>query len=67
MSAAEDLAAYVKAMLANNDEACLRIEFRYGLDGYSPQTVMIGLNAAVHGKDAHEAISAFFADKEAES
>ncbi len=60
MTAAEDRAAYAKAMIAGRNDECYRIECRYQLDGYPPELVSIGLNAAAEGGDAHEAIEAYF-------
>ena len=64
MSAADDKHAYFKAMMSGNCEACLRIERKYGLDGYSPEVVSIGLDAAVRGNDPEEAIDAYLAGEE---
>lgn len=58
MTAAEDRAAYAKAMIAGLDDECYRIECRYQLDGYPPELVSIGLNAAAEGGDALGAVEA---------
>ena len=60
MTAAEDRAAYAKAMIAGRNDECYRIECEHGLDGYPPEIVSIGLKAASEGRDAHEAIEAYF-------
>lgn len=67
MSAADDKSAYFKAMIAGNCDACLRIERKYGLEGYSPEVVSVGLDAAVRGKDPEEAIDAYLAGEESAS
>ncbi len=59
MTAAEDRAAYAKAMIAGRDDECYRIECRYRLDGYPPELVSIGLNAAAEGGDALGAVEAY--------
>ena len=59
MTAAEDRAAYAKAMIAGRDDECYRIECRYQLDGYPPELVSIGLNAAAEGGDALDAVEAY--------
>lgn len=47
---------YVKYLRTGNTEACLRIEEKYDLDGYPPNLVLIGLEAAISGKDAMLAV-----------
>lgn len=59
--AKKDYAAYVRHMIQGNDDACLHIERQYGLDGYPPQVVSVGLDAAINGKDVDAAIDQFFA------
>lgn len=49
MSAIEDKKAYGKAMMSGDVYRCLQIERKYELDGYSPELVGIGLNAAING------------------
>jgi hypothetical protein len=60
MTAAQDRADYARHMIAGRDDLCLQIEQRYGLDGYPPEIVSVGLNAAAEGRDPHEAIEAYF-------
>ena len=52
---------YTKAMIAGNDVACLSIEREYGLDGYPPELVSVGLNAIDQGLDALTAIEDYMA------
>lgn len=54
--------AYFKAMLANNTDACARIEQKYDLYGYPPELVSVGLRAVDEGKDPEEAVAAYLAD-----
>lgn len=58
MTAAEDRAAYAKAMIAGRNDECIAIEKRHDLFGYPPELVSIGLNAAAEGGDALGAVEA---------
>jgi len=58
MNAKSDLAMYQQAMMDGNGDLALRIEERYGLDGYPPSVVSAALLAAAEGKDIGEAIDA---------
>ena len=51
--------AYAAAMIAGRDKECYRIECEHGLDGYPPEIVSIGLNAAAEGGDALNAVEAY--------
>lgn len=50
-----DRDAYSKALIRNDLHTCVDIEQRYGLYGYSPELVSVGLNAACEGKDPQQA------------
>jgi hypothetical protein len=55
--AVADYATYHRALLAGADEACIRIEERYGLFGYPPEIVSVGLKAAAEGVDVDDAVA----------
>lgn len=56
--AMQDLAMYGRAMARLDGHAtCCRIEQKYGLFGYPPELVSVGLRAAADGLDAEEAVS----------
>ena len=55
--AVADVATYHRALLAGADGACLRIEEKYGLFGYPPEIVSVGLKAAAEGMDVDEAVA----------
>lgn len=55
-SALADREAYSKAMIRNDLHTCVEIEQRYGLYGYPPELVSVGLNAACEGKDPQQAV-----------
>ena len=50
-----DKTTYFKAMMANHTGTCLCIERKYGLEGYPPEVVTAGLNAACQGENAADA------------
>lgn len=54
--AVADREAYSKAMIRNDLNTCVVIEQRYGLYGYPPELVSVGLNAACEGKDPQQAV-----------
>jgi hypothetical protein len=55
--AERDLQEYCAAMgRANGWHTCLAIERKYGLAGYPPEIVGIGLRAEADGKNAAQAI-----------
>jgi hypothetical protein len=58
MSANNDrpLRRYAKAMKAGAHATAYNIEARYGLSGYSPEIVSVGLRAIEAGDDPQEAI-----------
>lgn len=60
-----DAAAYMKAMIAGQVDACIRIEQRHGLFGYPPEIVSVGLAAADKGEDVHAAVDAYLAGGDA--
>ena len=61
-----DKTAYFKAMMANHTGTCLCIERKYGLEGYPPEVVTAGLNAACQGENAaNDALRARVAELEA--
>ena len=63
--AAQDYALYGKALARfDGHMTCLRIEQKYGLDGYPPELVSVGLRAAAEGKDPHEAVESYIEGKE---
>lgn len=51
---------YLQATRTGNDRECLKIEQDFGMDGYSPEVVLVGLNALCEGKDHFEAIEDYF-------
>lgn len=53
--AIDDRDRYFIAMLRNQTHVCTQIEQCYGLYGYPPEIVSIGLNAACAGKDPEQA------------
>lgn len=53
------LEQYCDAMRHGSLEACIHIEQKTGLLGYSPELVTLGLAAIQEGKDPHEAIEAY--------
>ena len=60
VQAVQDLALYGRAMTRlDGHETCYRIEQKYGLDGYPPELVSVGLRAAAEGRDPHEAVEAY--------
>lgn len=56
--AISDRAAYANAMRRDDLNACVSIEKRWGLFGYDPQTVSVGLAAASAGRDVDIAVAA---------
>ena len=52
----DDYDEYVEALKHNDIDACLYIETIYGLDGYPPNIVCFALEAAIAGKDMHDAL-----------
>jgi hypothetical protein len=57
------LERYSKAMRSiDGASLCYRIEQEYGLDGYPPELVSVGLRAIDDGCDPHEAIQAYIGD-----
>lgn len=59
MSAIEDKKAYGKAMMSGDAYRCLQIERKYELDGYPPELVSIGLDAAINGLDPMIAVEEY--------
>lgn len=59
MSASQDREAYVKAMISGDINACIRIEKKYDLFGYTPELVCIGLSAVAEGKNATREIGRY--------
>ena len=55
---------YRKLLIDGASHACLLIERQYGLDGYPPEIVMVGLNAAARGEDQHAAVDAYMEHEE---
>lgn len=54
-----DKSAYFKAMMANHTGTCFQIEQKYGLDGYPPEVVSVGLAAACLGENAADAAARY--------
>lgn len=52
---------YHAAMIAGNTDACIRIEQQFGLFGYPPEMVSVGLKAVDEGRDVDAAIEAYVA------
>ena len=55
---------YNNAMLRGDSRTCYKIEQDFGLDGYSPEVVSVGLYALTQGKDHYEAIDDFLYGEE---
>ena len=51
-----DSERYVKAMIKGDTALCVLLEELYGLYGYPPELVSIGIKAAESGEDPQEAI-----------
>jgi hypothetical protein len=56
-----DQAVYAAGMRRGDHRACLAVERRYDLDGWPPELVSVGLQAAAEGRPIHEAIEAYLA------
>jgi hypothetical protein len=56
LEAQEDLEDYCKALSENDIHECLYIERKYGLDGYPPNIVTVGLSAKANGKNMYKAL-----------
>lgn len=54
-----DLIQYHRALITNRTSYALQIEQKYLLDGYPPQIVSIGLQAASEGRDHLAAIDEY--------
>ena len=54
-----DLQRYTDAMAANHLDECIRIEQQFGLYGYTPEIVSVGLAAAEKGERVGEAVDRF--------
>lgn len=50
---------YTNAMLRGDYRTCYKIEQDFGLDGYTPEVVLVGLYALTQGQDHYEAIDEF--------
>jgi len=55
---------YTNAMINGTTGLCYQIEQFYGLDGYPPHMVSMGLNAACEGRCPHEAIDRYIDGEE---
>lgn len=52
-----DIDRYCKSMMREGGwRECLTIEKKYGLDGYPPEIVSVGLRAALNGEDVFDAV-----------
>ena len=58
-----DRDAYTLALMRDNWQTGIKIEHKYGLYGYSPELVSVGLNAAVEGKDPEMVIETYIVDR----
>jgi hypothetical protein len=56
LDAQEDLEEYWAAMKIGDIPAALEIERRYGLDGYPPSIVTVGMKALAEGRNMGKAI-----------
>jgi len=65
--AVADREAYSKAMIRNDLNTCVAIEQRYGLYGYPPELVSVGLNAACEGKDPERAVADYIDSRNPDS
>ena len=54
-----DLDRYTRAMCAGQLSTCCAIEKKYGLYGYPPQIVSVGLRAADEGRSVDDAVDAY--------
>jgi hypothetical protein len=59
VQARRDRDDYYLALISGNDRKCYAIEDSYGLLGYQPELVSVGLNAAAVGKDPEEVIESY--------
>jgi len=60
------LERYSKAMRSlDGAHTCYRIEQEYGLDGYPPELVSVGLRAIDDGNEPHEAIENYINGEDA--
>lgn len=50
---------YYLAMVRDSWQTAVEIEQKYGLYGYAPELVSVGLNAAVEGKDPEKVIETY--------
>lgn len=67
IQAKRDRDDYWLAMLKADSKTCLKIEQHYSLDGYPPELVTIGLNAAAkYGVDPEMAIETYMVDNRVE-
>jgi len=58
---------YSRAMIRNVTHICTQIEQRYGLYGYPPELVSVGLNAACEGKDVDQAVADYIDSRDQDS
>ena len=54
-----DRETYLKALKSGNNDTCFHIENLYGLAGYPPELVTVGLSAIVKGDDPDEIIEQY--------
>jgi hypothetical protein len=59
IQARRDRDDYYLAMIKGDSATCIVIEEKYGLHGYQPELVSVGLNAAAVGKDPEEVIESY--------
>lgn len=58
-----DTVRYMKALIANRTNEALQIERKYGLAGYPPEVVSVGLQAATEGRDHLAAVDEYLEDE----
>ena len=61
--AKKDRDNYFLAMINGNSDTCAAIEEAYGLYGYVPELVSIGLNAAAIGKHPEKAVETYIVER----
>lgn len=54
---------YTLALMRGNYQTGIEIEEKYGLGGYTPELVSVGLNAAVEGKDPEKVIETYIVNR----
>ena len=61
--AKKDRDNYFLAMIKGDSDTCVAIKEAYGLNGYEPELVSIGLNAAAIGKEPEKAVETYIVER----